>query len=48
MEEITIKVTKDKADRILQALKYFAVHSPSYRHNETMLLYEEIKHQIEK
>jgi len=47
MDEITIKVSMEHADHILQALKYFAVHSPSYRHNETMLLYENVKRQIE-
>ena len=47
MEEITIKVTKALADRILEALKYRAAHVSDYYKDLYLEIHHIVKSQIE-
>lgn len=48
MDEITIKVTKDQAERILEALKYRAAHVNELFKSEFQEIHYIVKQQIEK
>lgn len=47
MDEITIKVSNEYADHILEALKYCAVYSTGFIHETAMEVYHNVKRQIE-
>ena len=47
MDEITIKVTRMQADRILEALKYRAANTCGFCHEDSMETYNIVKRQIE-
>jgi hypothetical protein len=47
MDEITIKVTRMQADRILEALKYRAANTCGFCHEDSIETYNIVKHQIE-
>ena len=47
MDEITIKVTKDQAERIEEALKYRASHVSDYYKDLYLEIHHIVKQQIE-
>jgi len=48
MEEVTIKVTKDQAERIVEALKYRAANVNELLRSEFLEIHYIVKQQIEK
>lgn len=47
MDEITIKVTKDQAERITESLKYRAAHVNDYYKDLYLEIHHIVKSQIE-
>ena len=47
MDEITIKVTMEQADRILEALKYRAAHVSDYNKDLYLEIHHIVQSQIE-
>ena len=47
MDEITIKVTKDQAERIIESLKYRAAHVSDYYKDIYLEIHHIVKRQIE-